>query len=362
MALSSRTIFSGFALATSWTWCIGMFAPILMGQLFGWPGILVFALPNIIGCACFGYLRTAERSRQETRDHAWVMGVFSAATVAYQVFFAGWQWGPIVAEQFEASSNQGTALVTGALFTASVLLAALPRHLLWPLAALAFPLSLLTFAFLPWGSMHAISARGAWTMGDLALVAPTIVFGFLLSPNLDLTFHRARQECHAGERPRNFAVFGVAFAAMLLLTTCYLAASPGGLNNPAVRAHMAIQLVMTCALHLSELRFLRLPVAPRMLLGVGAGILGLIVALVEPGRDSYLRFLGLYGLLFPAYAALALRAKGRPTVRAALAVGVAVIAVTPILDHAFLDRPTMLAPLAVVFPLVAIVLFTRRGR
>ena len=268
----TRTILSGFALATSWTWCIGMFAPIVIGQLMGWPGILAFAIPNVLGCALFGYLRSADRSRQETRDHAWAMAVFSAATVAYQVFFAGWQWGPVLADSVGSSAGEGTAIAAGAVFAAAVALAALPRRVLWTLAAIAFPLSLLTFAFLPWGAMHAISGRGEWAPTDLALVLPTLVFGFMLSPNLDLTFHRARQEVPAGQSPRNFAVFAVAFASMLLLTCCYLAASPGGLNNPAVRAHIALQLVMTCALHLSELRVVRIAPTPRALLGIGAGL------------------------------------------------------------------------------------------
>ncbi|MFN9077715.1 MAG: hypothetical protein ACK5WX_09870, partial [bacterium] len=53
-----QTVLSGLALATSWTWCIGMFAPIVIGQMFGWPGILAFAVPNILGCALFGYVRS----------------------------------------------------------------------------------------------------------------------------------------------------------------------------------------------------------------------------------------------------------------------------------------------------------------
>ena len=357
----TRTILSGFALATSWTWCIGMFAPIVIGQLMGWPGILAFAIPNVLGCALFGYLRSADHSRQETRDHAWAMAVFSAATVAYQVFFAGWQWGPVLADSVGSSAGEGTAIAAGAVFAAAVALAALPRRVLWTLAAIAFPLSLLTVAFLPVGAMHAISGRGEWAPTDLALVLPTLVFGFMLSPNLDLTFHRARQEVPAGQSPRNFAVFAVAFASMLLLTCCYLAASPGGLNNPAVRAHIALQLVMTCALHLSELRVVRIAPTPRALLGIGAGLLGLGAALFEPGRETYLRLLGLYGLLFPAYAALALRTVGRPTVPALIALAVSIAIVTPILDHAFINGPTLATPLAVVVPLLAVVAFGRRA-
>jgi hypothetical protein len=372
MSGSLRTVLSGFALATSWTWCIGMFAPIVIGQLMGWPGILAFAIPNILGCALFGYLRSAERSREETRDHAAMMAFFSAATIAYQVFFAGWLWGPVLGENFRMTPGEGTALASGAIFGAAVLLAAIPRGVLWMLAALAYPLSLLTFAFLPWSfifggesqgiAFNSLALEGAWAPMDLALVLPTIVFGFALSPNLDLTFHRARQEVPAGARPTNFAVFGVTFASMLVLTVCYLAAGPGALNNPAVRTHMAIQLALTSALHLSELRLVRIAPNARLVLGLGAGFVGLLAALLAPNRDTYLRFLGLYGLLFPAYAFLALRLIGRPRPIHWIALLASLAVVTPLLDQSFTDEPTLWTPLAVIIPVAVVLLVTRRRR
>jgi len=366
--MSSRvqTVLSGFALATSWTWCIGMFAPIVIGSLMGWPGIVAFAVPNVLGCALFGYLRSADDSRRETREHASAMAFFSAATVAYQVFFAGWLWGPLVEEGLRSTRETGTALASGGVFAGAVLLAALPRHFAWLLAAGAYPLSLLTFAFLPWGSMHGIAATGEWSADAVWWVLPTVVFGFMLSPNLDLTFHRARQEVPAGARPGNFGVFGVAFASMLALTCCYAAAGAGGLYNPAVRTHMAMQLTLTSALHLSELRLVRIGPNWRIALGVGAGAAGLLAALWAhaegTGRETYLRFLGLYGLLFPAYAALALRTGARPRPAALVALAVALLAVTPILDRSFTDAPDALTPLAVMAPLAAVALFGRRAR
>jgi hypothetical protein len=341
-----------------------MFAPILIGSLMGWPGILAFAVPNILGCALFGYLRSADQSRRETRDHALAMSVFATATVAYQVFFAGWLWGPVLRDSLPTTLELGTTFASGAIFAGAVLLAAFPRHIVWTLAAIAYPLSLLTFAFLPWGDMHAIPAQGEWPAGGVLLVLPTVVFGFMLSPNLDLTFHRARQECAEGARPTNFAVFGIAFASMLILTCCYLA-SPGGLNNPAVRAHMALQLTLTSALQLSELRIAAIRPNTRLVLGVAAGSIGLLAALAAAaelivGRETYLRFLGLYGLAFPAYAALALRSGARPRLPALFALAIAVLAVTPLLDRSFTDVPSLATPLAVVIPLLAVALFGRR--
>jgi hypothetical protein len=359
MGPRARTVAAGFALATSWTWCIGMFAPVLLARMFGWPGIVAFAVPNVLGCALFGYLRSRERSVLETRDHALAMAVFSAATVAYQVYFVGWIGGPMLAESMRSDLHGATALLAGGLFAAALALSFVPRRALWAIASLAFLTSLATFAFLPWGRMNALPASGEWSAAQLGFVLPTIVFGFALSPNLDLTFHRARQEAPEGARPHAFGVFGIAFASMLVLTTCY-AMSPQGLMNPAVRAHILTQLVLTSALHLSELRAVGLAPSLRTALALGAGALGLGAALAAPSEATYMRFLGLYGLLFPAYAALALRTVGRPSLKALVALGLAMAAVVPVLDASFTDEPVWSAPVAVVLPLLAIVLFARR--
>jgi hypothetical protein len=356
-----QTALSGLALATSWTWCIGMFAPIVLGQMFGWPGIVAFAVPNILGCTLFGYLRSRERSMAETRDHALAMAFFSAATVAYQLFFVGWLGGPVASEAMGSTPADGTMLCVFAVGIAALALAHLPRPALWALAALGFVASLATFAFLPWGRMNPLPASGEYSLAQLGFVLPTIVFGFMLSPNLDLTFHRARQEVPAGARPTNFLVFGLGFATMLVLTVSYLRA-PQGLTIPAVRAHIVLQLVLTSALHLSEIRGTLLGGRTRAALIFGALAVGLGAALLAPSKDTYLRFLGLYGLLFPAYAALALRTVGRPSLWALVGLGVVVAAVVPILDDAFLNGPGLAAPLAVILPLAAVAALGRRPK
>jgi VIT1/CCC1 family predicted Fe2+/Mn2+ transporter len=56
------------------------------------------------------------------------------------------------------------------------------------------------------------------------------------------------------------------------------------------------------------------------------------------------------------------RTVGRPSLWAVLGVGVVVAAVVPILDDAFLDGPSLAAPLAVILPLAAIALVGRRPK
>jgi hypothetical protein len=77
-------------------------------------------------------------------------------------------------------------------------------------------------------------------------------------------------------------------------------------------------------------------------------------------QDTYLRFLGLYGLLFPAYAVLALRTVGRPTPAGLLALALSVAIATPIISKSFLDGPSLTAPLAVVLPIAAVLLVSRK--
>ena len=38
-----------FFLACSWTWCVGMFLPVLLVRNWGIWGWVVFAVPNVIG-------------------------------------------------------------------------------------------------------------------------------------------------------------------------------------------------------------------------------------------------------------------------------------------------------------------------
>ena len=338
-----------------------MYAPFVLYGMFGWPGIVAFAVPNILGCALFGFLRSREQSLQETRDHAHAMVLFSAATIAYQLFFAASQMGPFIEEVPATGATVSRALAAGGVFGAAVLLACLPRRILWLIAALGFVASLSTFAFLPWGSMNTLQSSGEWTREQLWLVLPTIVFGFALSPNLDLTFHRGRQDSPNPRFAANFIVFGLGFASMLVLTTSYVA-SPQGLTIPAARAHIAMQLVLTCALHLSEIRSALVSLPWRVVCPIAAALLGLASALLADSRDTYLSFLGLYGLLFPAYAALALRVSGRPSRRALLALALSIAVCTPILWITFIDGPILAAPLAVILPLLAVALFGRARR
>ena len=59
----------GIYTASSWTWCIGMFLPIVLMKYLGWWGFLIFAIPNILGVVAFGYLFDAAASRRMLTRH-----------------------------------------------------------------------------------------------------------------------------------------------------------------------------------------------------------------------------------------------------------------------------------------------------
>src|SRR6059058_3078406 len=78
-------------LASSWTWCIGMFLPVLLVRDYGVWGWIVFAIPNILGAAAMGWvIRSPEQSRSIVAVHQPAIVIFSTVTAAFQVFFAAW--------------------------------------------------------------------------------------------------------------------------------------------------------------------------------------------------------------------------------------------------------------------------------
>ena len=78
-------------LAMSWTWCIGMFLPVLIMRELGFVGVITFAAPNILGAAALAWvIRDGDQSRAMIRDHRRACVWFSLVTIVYHSFFAAW--------------------------------------------------------------------------------------------------------------------------------------------------------------------------------------------------------------------------------------------------------------------------------
>jgi hypothetical protein len=213
-------------------------------------------------------------------------------------------------------------------------LSRLPAGAWVPVAVALYAGSIFTFSVVDIGTLRDIAWSGDMTTTDLVFLAPVFVFGFLLCPYLDLTFHRAL----AGSSSRHtFAVFGVTFVPILFLTVAY---SSG--ITAAVLVYITVQAVFTVAAHLREMRSAPWPRerGPRvflLLLPIAAA--GLAVA---PGEDMYLRFLGFYGLIFPAYVLffMATRGGNAPSRPQLVAYAAAMLAFAPLLELGFVHRIT----------------------
>jgi hypothetical protein len=327
MRRAMQTVGWGLYLASSWTWCIGMFLPILLIRWWGWPGFLAFAVPNVLGCALFGYVLSPKTSRAlVARFRVWI-ALFGAATIAYQIGFL--------------LKTGVTAALIAALPVAFVLLVSARRgsersdRTMMAVGACAWIASCLLFARFGSGALANLPATGTLPPSSLAWAAPFMAFGFLLCPYLDPTFHLALQRSPSRHA---FAVFGAGFTVMLLFTAAYEdaglgpTAAPGALlwGKPIFEWQWGLQAAFTIVAVAAAMRSLE-PVSS--LGGTRAMLPGMIVmaclalgwqSMTEPmlpqlaavlspssgpvpGEATYLRWLGLYGVLFPAMLLLGLR-------------------------------------------------------
>ncbi len=376
IARLGNTVGWGLFCAASWTWCIGMYLPIIMLRHWGWPGFWVFAVPNIVGCVGFGYLCRRDTSERLCREHAGAMVLFSAITIAFQLFFVSWVAGAF-ASLFAKSAGgpAGPLPITwiapaACLFVATILSLAHERW--WPwLGALTTAVSYATWMQLGTGfsiesgvaRLAEVPSSGDAPIAKLAMAAPIIVFGFLLCPWLDRTFHRARQRASS---PHAFGVFGASFFVVILMTAAYGAS--GRLNlTTAVIAHLATQLTFTVAAHVRELRLAPVPAgrSRRQMTILAPALVGVLAAeassftSADP-ETTYFLFLGCYGLLFPAYVLLFLRPGGWPVTQPRLTIfGLLVLALSPLAARGFVQLDTRLLLIPVVVLLLAAFAFSR---
>ena len=345
----------GLFCACSWTWCIGMYLPIILLRQFGWWGLLAFAIPNVVGCTAFSYVLKRATSQQLVQRHGTAMRSFSFVVVVYHMFFL-----PFAAAAFDfpvpnfvpqALDDHFGLVLAVAVMAAAIGLSRVPTRL-WPvLAMLTFAFSLVAFAQLGAGSLGDITWSGQTTLRQLVWLAPIFAFGFGLCPYLDLTLHRAR-----GEAPSRhvFAVFGLTFAMIIVFTCAYAFQTALTL---LVAGHIITQSVFTIAAHLREIRTTT-PKRPRSII-TGIVLVGLLVAALSSsihlldrssviGQEMYLRLLVFFGLVFPAYVLLFI-GPGKtltPTRVNVTIYLVAVAAASPLYEVGFLHDRAWMAALA----------------
>jgi hypothetical protein len=289
-------------LGASWTWCTGMFLPVLLVRDFGLWGWVVFALPNVAGAGAMGWAIRSDQSRRTVEAHRVACVAFSLVTLAFHGFFTFWM----------------------------ICLAA-PRDFAWILAGM-MAIFLLLLWRPTWHRLTAVGALaasiGCWViMGDagalsiprpmelslgLAGLAAACVLGFALCPYLDLTFHKARQS----SPPMAFGIgFGIVFLSMIVFTLLYAGHVLGGPMLLRVLAvHWAVQTALTVGFH-SRVILEHRTSAAWLLVIPAAAVLGIWASgrhAGELGELIYRLFMSCYGLFFPAYVLLRMIPPARP--------------------------------------------------
>ncbi|MBL0920762.1 MAG: hypothetical protein IBJ10_01395 [Phycisphaerales bacterium] len=294
----------GAFLACSWTWCIGMWLPVILIREFGWMGFIAFAIPNVVGAAGMGLaLRRPGASERLSVRYGRAMRAFSLATIAFHAFFVTWMMGPLA------------SWVSGLLVAAPALILAVGAFGLRPLGSRAWtalaPLCWLgsatllgTWLFLGRGGIVLPEMWGRSHPTGLLWLTPVLALGFGACPFLDPTFHRVRRETPGATGSAAFVLgFGALFLVMIVATALY---AGGAIERRSlssfVLGHMLLQSIFTVGAHAREVdrRTLWTPI----LIGLAAALVPKSAWFASPGlssEDVYRLFMGFYGLLFPAY-------------------------------------------------------------
>ncbi len=332
-ALGASTILRALFLACSWTWCIGMFLPVLLIRDFGWPGWVAFATPNVLGAASVGFVFKARGSAAlAAHRHALALRVFSVVTILFHVAFLSWiltlvfPWlalpiseitvGGITVVPASIGEGIGAVAIVAMLFLIALMLSGM-RTGMWMLGALGVYALSIALAFMAWRTTGGEAFTVAPISGDeprYAIIgaAAVMALGFLACPHMDLTILRTRHELAGAAGTRAFVLgFGVFFLSMIVLTLAYAPRFLVGETSYFIVAHIAAQAVFTMSAHLRELRtgsierqtgrgFPPLLVITLLLAVVCLGAAWL--SFTGVGQTMYELFLAPYGLIFPAYA------------------------------------------------------------
>ena len=349
----SQILLRATFLGTSWTWCIGMFLPVLLVRDYGLWGWIVFSVPNVIGAAAMGWvMRRVDDPNRFYLRHLFACTAFSLVTIAFHLFFMFW----IIARLLPGGAI--VCLVAAAIiFMIGVQSGGISGGDI-PAAVAVFVISLVAWAiFAMYGWTWPLTTEPARNMTELIYLAPVCVFGFALCPYLDRTFQLAYRASGPSSSRIAFGVgFGVIFLLMILFTLCYarrLAAAGESADFDTIGAaawaigiHMALQSAFTIAAHLRPTTRVFVPLLAAAVLA--AAIYG-IAALVTGGAASrsigetaYRVFMGFYGLVFPTYVLICMiPLNTEPTRRQMSSFAVAVLLALPLFWIGFIEQRTV---------------------
>jgi hypothetical protein len=376
-----RTLCWAVYLGCSWTWCIGMFLPVILVSEFGIRAWFVFAIPNVIGAAAMGWtLAKPGASGKIVAEHRTACVAFSAVTIAFHLFFLYWL------------SFIGLMPVTYAVAAVvfGSLMGLVGRRRISVDFVLGWLVLCVSLAVFGRGLVHPVFGVANPVEADHAMrsmfgLAPVCIFGFLLCPYLDVTFHRARQQTAPGAGKLAFGLgFGVVFLLMIVLTLMYagdyaLDKNPlerfgsfgGALLITWVALHIAAQTGFTFAAHIRVLPPVQWEDA--IVWTIAAVMVGLTIFAIRQeqwftvkqlhiamlsGHLMYRLFMSFYGLIFPAYVWICMvpirgKASG-PTRPALIVTAIAIVIAAPMYWLGFVNEWMLW-----LIPAVAVVLMAR---
>jgi hypothetical protein len=337
-------------LGISWTWCIGMFLPVILLAHLGLAGFVVLAAPNILGAAAMGWvLRDPAQSRRCVEQHHRACIWFSLITILFHAFFAAW----VIRKIF----GPATGVTVAAVFAVFWIILQWRRGGRFLATILALAVSLLAIGWGIWRGELPFIARPIPSLAippiQALWMAPIFVFGFAFCPYLDLTFHAARQHLGRAQARLAFSLgFGAIFSLMLLFTLIYsgwLVADFDRDRYPQLAwilsAHLIVQSAVTAALHARQVaEHLR-----RIRFATFAGFCGLLVIAVllgladrqdisyhgqRLGELVYRCFTAFYGLGFAAYVWLRMI----PPARSYARLGIAILVALPLYWIGFIEQ------------------------
>ncbi len=357
-------------LGISWTWCIGMFLPVLLIRDYGFWSFFAFALPNVIGAAAMGWvLRTTAESERFAAAHSVAMSAFSFVTVCFHAFFLGW-----ISQKMLGRPD----LVAAAFFGTTIVLLVLMRlrdgNERW-LAIAAALVSWFIFARVLRYRMNLgivlpdMTAGGS--MAELSALAAVCVLGFALCPYVDRTFHLARRQLNPAAAKKAFGFgFGAVFFSMILFTLIYSDLIGIQRVNQAIvlmlLIHLIVQSAFTAAAHTTAMPGRRLVVITMLIAGVGF-VGGMYANRIEyngiaGGEIGYRLFMSFYGLLAPAYVwIVGARSAQRPTRAHWLVFSTTVVAALPFYWLAFIEKQMAWAAIGVGFVVLGRAFTPRRS-
>ena len=355
-------------LGSSWTWCIGMFLPVLLVRDYGIWSFVAFAAPNVIGAAAMGWvMRSGAHSRRFLQDHRVAVPTFSIVTILFQAFFIGWLC---------RAGGNSVPVIGGAFGGLLILMLLLLRAGYGMERWLALLAALVSWAMGVIVLKYRLNLGLHWPAGrdgtpvELAALAAACGLGFLLCPYLDRTFHFARGQLSPAGAKAAFGVgFGVVFFSMILFTLAYSDLIGFGHLRDAILAaiiiHLIVQTAFTAAAHAALVQswVAVLAVVAATAAAFFFAAVGPSIAWLPAGEEfGYRAFMAFYGLIAPAYVwlcAIPFRA-GRPTRRQGIALVVAIVAAAPFYWMAFIERQMPWAAGGVAIVLLAKVLAPRR--